>query len=154
MAFDLDEIDWKLLELLEQDGRLTYKDLGNLVNLSGPAVAKRVDRLSATGIIRGYHADIDLTKLGLSLTAFSHLSVARAKSTEIAKQLGAMPEVTDCFRIAGEYSYIVRVHVASVKELEAFVDRVAKFGHSSTTIVLSETHKGAISGIMRTRLKS
>ncbi|HEY9715077.1 MAG TPA: Lrp/AsnC family transcriptional regulator [Chroococcales cyanobacterium] len=157
MNFDneslLDEIDWKLIELLEDDARLTYRELGNLVSLSGPAVAKRIERLTAQGVIRGYHADIDLSKVGLSLTAFSQISVARAKSGEVAKQLVAMPEVAECFRISGEYSYLLKIHVASVKELEAFIDRVGKIGHSLTTIVLSETRQGPVKSLAQRQQK-
>lgn len=143
---ELDDIDWKLIQLLEQDARLTFRELGQQVNLSAPAVTKRIDRMTEAGIIRGYRAEIDLAKIGLPITAFSQISVARGKSREIANQLQSLPEVTDCYRIAGDYSYIVKFHVASMQHLESFIDRIGKLGHSTTSIVLSSTTATPIVG--------
>jgi Lrp/AsnC family transcriptional regulator, leucine-responsive regulatory protein len=136
---ELDDIDWKLMQLLEQDARLSFRELGTHVNLSAPAVTKRLDRMMESGIIRGYRVEIDLAKIGLPITAFTQISVARGKSREIASQLQALPEVTDCYRISGDYSYIVKLHVASISHLESFIDRIGKLGHSTTSIVLSST---------------
>jgi Lrp/AsnC family leucine-responsive transcriptional regulator len=133
----LDDIDWQLIRLLQEDARLSMRELSKRVNLSAPAVAERVHKLTDAGVICGYHAEIDRAKIGLSLTAFTQLSVPRANSNDVAIKLESFPEILECHRVSGEFSFILKVSVASVAQLESFIDRIAKLGNSTTSIVLS-----------------
>src|SRR2546430_9882831 len=67
---DLDELDWRILDELQADGRLSFKELGRRVNLSSPAVGERVRRLEEAGVITGYHARVDPGRAGYPSSAF------------------------------------------------------------------------------------
>jgi Lrp/AsnC family transcriptional regulator, leucine-responsive regulatory protein len=133
----LDAIGWKILEELQEDGRLTFTELGRRVGLSTPAAAERVRQLEATGVIRGFRAEVDLAKVGLPILAVVRMSVmgdVLARITAIAQDL---PEVLECHRGTGADSFIMKVAVASVEHLERLIDRLTPFGSTSTSIVLS-----------------
>jgi Lrp/AsnC family leucine-responsive transcriptional regulator len=133
----LDAIGWKILEELQEDGRLTYTELGRRVGLSTPAAAERVRQLEAAGVIRGFRAEIDLAKVGLPILAVVRMSVmgdVLARITAVAQE---MPEVLECHRGTGADSFIMKVAVASVEHLERLIDRLTPFGTTSTSIVLS-----------------
>ncbi|MEV5714306.1 Lrp/AsnC family transcriptional regulator [Amycolatopsis mediterranei] len=72
----LDDVDWRLLDLLQADGRLSFKELGRRINLSAPAVAERVRRLEETGVITGYRAQVDARRAGRPLQAFVEMRCA------------------------------------------------------------------------------
>jgi DNA-binding Lrp family transcriptional regulator len=75
----LDDVDWRLLEALQADGRLSFKELGRRINLSAPAVAERVRRLEETGVITGYRAEVDARRAGQPLQAFVEMRCALSR---------------------------------------------------------------------------
>src|SRR2546423_12830984 len=114
----LDDVDWKLVEALQDDARISFAELGRRVSLSPPAVAERVRRLELAGVITGYRAVVDLARLGLSMQAMVRV-VANGKSCELmGSQLEAMPEVLEATRVTGTDSHVMRVAVRSVEHLE------------------------------------
>lgn len=133
----LDQIGWKLLHELQVNGRLSYAELGRRVGLTTPAVVERVKRMEEAGIIVGYHADIDPTKVGMPITAFIRMSVVGDVFTKITAVMKGSPEVVECHRGTGADSFIMKVHVRSVEHLESLIDRLTPFGTTSTSIVLS-----------------
>lgn len=135
----LDVTDWSLVEALQEDGRVSWAELGRRVNLSPPAVAERVRRLEEQGVIRGYHADVDLARLGLPMQAMIRVATANsAEWTRHGERLRDIPEVLECYRVTGADSYIVRVAVRSMAHLEELLTRVAPtHGDTITAMVLS-----------------
>ena len=135
----LDDTGWQILSLLQENARLSFRDLGKKVGLSAPAAAERVRRMEEAGIIRGYHAEVDLEKLGLSLLAFIRLNVPMEDSNYIAEQLKGIPEILECYRVLGVDTFLIKVSVPSVEHLERVIDRLKRYGQSTTSIVLSTT---------------
>lgn len=133
----LDAKGWQILRELQIEGRLSFAELGRRVGLSTPAAAERVKNLEASGIIRGYRAEIDLDKVGLPILAVIRMSAVGDVLTRITSAVRAMPEVLECHRATGADSFIMKVAVASVEHLEALIDRLTPFGTTSTSIVLS-----------------
>ena len=133
----LDAVGWKILEELQEDGRLTFTELGRRVGLSTPAAAERVRQLEAAGVIRGFRAEIDLAKVGLPILAVVRMSVMGDVLTRITALAQDLPEVLECHRGTGADSFIMKVAVASVEHLERLIDRLTPFGTTSTSIVLS-----------------
>ncbi len=133
----LDQIGWKLLHELQLNGRLSYAELGRRVGLTTPAVVERVKRMEEAGIITGYHADIDSSKIGMPITAFIRLSVVGDVFTRITTVIKNAPEVVECHRGTGADSFIMKVHVRSVEHLESLIDRLTPYGTTSTSIILS-----------------
>jgi Lrp/AsnC family leucine-responsive transcriptional regulator len=136
---ELDRISWKIVEELQQDARLSWAELGRRVGLTTPAVAERVYRLQELGVIRGFHADISLERLGLPILIFVRLSIGGPESTVRAFQLQVAKwmEVLECHRVTGSDSFILKARVVSVEHLERFLDRLGHYGTTSTSTVLS-----------------
>jgi Lrp/AsnC family leucine-responsive transcriptional regulator len=136
---ELDRISWKIIEELQQDGRLSWAELGRRVGLTTPAVAERVYRLEKLGVIRGFHAEISLERLGMPIQIFVRLSVAGPETTVRAFQLQVKKwmEVLECHRVTGSDSFIVKARVVSVMHLERLLDKLGHFGSTSTATVLS-----------------
>ena len=115
VAETLDGIDTQLLSVLQRDARISWRELGEIVGLSAPAVAERVRRLERANVITGYGANIDPTRIGLTIEAVIRVNVKGAGVEEIASGL---PEVTSCDRVTGTDSHIVRAVVRSTSHLE------------------------------------
>jgi Lrp/AsnC family leucine-responsive transcriptional regulator len=136
-ALELDETNLRLLAELQDDARLSLAELGRRVGLSSPAVAERLQRLESTGVIRGYHAELDPRALGLSLSAVIRVRPAGRQLHQVGEVAKATPEVVDCRRITGEDCYVMTAHVRSVEHLEEVIDRFTSYGQTTTSIVQS-----------------
>jgi Lrp/AsnC family leucine-responsive transcriptional regulator len=136
---ELDRISWKIIEELQQDGRLSWAELGRRVGLTTPAVAERVYRLEKLGVIRGFHAEISLERLGMPIQIFVRLSMAGPESMvrSFQQQVKKWEEVLECHRVTGSDSFIVKARVVSVLHLERLLDKLGHFGTTSTATVLS-----------------
>jgi Lrp/AsnC family leucine-responsive transcriptional regulator len=134
---ELDDTDWRILRELQHNARLSFAELGRTVNLSRPAVAERMRRLEELGIIAGYRAEIDLSRLGYSITAFVRVKAQADKLETLAGMIKASPEVLECHRGMGDDSFIVKVVVSSLPHLESVLDRFAANGQVATSIALS-----------------
>jgi Lrp/AsnC family leucine-responsive transcriptional regulator len=157
MAHDLDAIDKRIIELLVDDGRRSAAGIGRQVSLSTAAVKRRIDRLEASGYIRGYTAILDHGKLGPRLEAFSELRFAPGTQVhEIDAALADLPELVESFTLAGDPDALVRLRVDDVEHLKHVIDRVrrgrrgaAKIVGTKTLIVLGTTVGSA--GLKRSR---
>ena len=137
----MDDIDHKIACLLSRQGRLSYEQIGQAVNLARPTVHERVKRLEAHGIIRGYHAQVDWPALGYPLTAFVWVS-SRAKSDETAAALlrlsTSQAVIEACHGVTGEWCLLVQVHVKSANALKEFIDGIYSVeGVQNTMTILS-----------------
>jgi Lrp/AsnC family transcriptional regulator, leucine-responsive regulatory protein len=135
----LDETDWRILTELQKDARLSYVDLGRIVSLSRPAVAERMKRLEGLGVIRGYHAVVDLARIGREIGAFIRIG-AQARTSALVEALRERPEVLACDRGSGEDALIIRAVVPSLTALQGLIDYIRQFGPASATVVLSTPH--------------
>lgn len=150
MAFvslpNLDSTDWGLIEALQENARLTFAELGRRVNLSPPAVAERVRRLEEAGVLRGYHADVDLATLGLPMQAMIRITTNNvAECATHGHRLADVPEVLEAQRVTGSDSYIARVAVRSMEHLEDLLSRIAPHsGDTLTAMVLSTPVPGRV----------
>jgi len=136
-----DDIDRKILGLLQEDARISYAELGRRVGLTTPAVIERVRKLEDGGIITGYRADVDTAKVGLSITAFIRMSITGVDYSHIIEVALASKEVLECHRGTGGDSFIMKVAVSSVEHLQELIDRLTPYGITTTTIVLSSPVK-------------
>lgn len=121
----LDETDQKIIELLQEDGRMTNAAIGARVGLTPPSVYERVRKLEQRGVIRGYTAVIDPAALGKRLTAFIRLTtVDDAMYDEGVQALRDDPDVLECHHVAGEDCFLIKTKVSDTAELEALLRRV------------------------------
>ena len=138
-VLELDKISWKLLEELQKNARQSFAGLGRKVGLSTPAVAERVRRLEEAGIITGYHAALDVTKLGVPIRVLVHLTIHDGE-LQVQRTVAAvkeLAEVSRCHRITGAESFVIEANVASIRHLEILIDKLSALGSTSTSTVLS-----------------
>ena len=123
-AQTLDKTDRKLLDLLQKDGRMTNLDLAGRVALSPSACLRRVRALEEAGVIRGYAALLDPSKIGLGLLAFVTVKLekrGRMPTDAFAKACRDWPEVAACHATTGDMDYLLRVHVEDLPHFSRFV---------------------------------
>ncbi len=136
----MDATGRRILQELQRNGRISLAELGRRVALSPPAVADRVRRLEQAGVITGYSARIDPTRLGLGVLAFIGLAPAGVDTGTFARRARSaidLPEVLECHHVTGEDCYLLKVAVRDVLHLEALVERLSDLGQTTTAIVLS-----------------
>jgi len=133
----LDNLNWKILVELQKNARISYKEIGDKIGLTGPAVAERILKLEERGIIKGYATIIDLSKLGYSLTAIVNFKFYPGNLDRFLNHLHSIPEVFECNRITGSDSMIIKVAIKEPKHLEKLVNGFIEFGTPTTSIVLS-----------------
>jgi Lrp/AsnC family leucine-responsive transcriptional regulator len=135
----LDGTGWLLLQELQQNARISYSELGQRVGLSAPAVADRIRRMEEAGVITGYHAKVDISKLGLPVMAIIRLSSVAGQSCDlVALRVSEIPEVFECYRVTGSDSVVAKVVATSVVHLERIIDRLTLYGLPTTSVVLSQ----------------
>jgi Lrp/AsnC family leucine-responsive transcriptional regulator len=133
----LDEVNVRLLQELQANPRITMSALGRQANMSAPAVTERVQRLEQAGVIRGYRLDVDPTALGLPVAAFARIRPAPGQLPKVAELAERLGQVTECHRITGEDCFLVKVHAATIPDLEAVLDQFLLYGQTVTSIVVS-----------------
>jgi Lrp/AsnC family leucine-responsive transcriptional regulator len=133
----IDDVDAAILTALGGNARVTTSDLARAIGLSAPSTAERVKRLEEAGIIRGYHADIDPSAIGLGLAVHLRVRPMPGQLQKLAALLSKTDAVIECHRVTGEDCFIATAHVASVAEMEALIDKIIPFGTTNTSIVQS-----------------
>ena len=142
----IDAVDRQLIDLLRANGRASIAELGRQVGLSSAAVHDRVGKLEAAGVISGYRAVVDPTALGLDVTAL--VGVLESDSVDdpgVEEAFRAMPQIEDCWRVAGSEDYVVKVRVTDIPALEAAINalnRIEGVARTRTTVVLSTKWEG------------
>ncbi len=141
----IDEIDGQILNLLQENGRLSNAAIAEQVGLTTSTVFDRIKRLEKRGVIQRYVAVVDPVALGKPITAFVRLVVGADEDYSISKRQFAEtclaePEVLECHTVAGEDCYVLKVRVANTAQLEALIERLrsqAMVTRTITNIVLS-----------------
>ena len=140
----VEDLDQRIVQLLLEDGRMSYTDLGKATGLSTSAVHQRVRRLEQRGVIRGYTAIIDPDAVDLALTAFISVKPFDPSAPDdTPERLAGLPEIEACHSVAGDENYILKVRVATPHELEELLARVRSLAGVSTrtTVVLSTPYE-------------
>lgn len=120
----LDKIDVKLLRILQRDSNLTTKEIAAKVNLSSTPVFERVRRLEKEGFIKRYVALLDAEKLDKNLCIMCNVRLKQHNGTlgrEFMAAVNAIPEITECYNISGDFDYLLKIYVRDMKHYETFV---------------------------------
>lgn len=137
----LDDIDRSILAHLTEDGRLSYAALGHRIGLSTPATKRRVDRLVADGVIRGFTADVDPGALGWTIEAFVELYCeGRVPPEKMSEMVHSIPEVVDAYTVTGDADGIVVVRAEGPAHFEHVLGTIRNYPGVSRTrsaIILS-----------------
>jgi Lrp/AsnC family leucine-responsive transcriptional regulator len=141
----MEELDRRLVELLLSDGRMSYTDLGRATGLSTSAAHQRVRRLEERGVIMGYSAVVEPTRVGLPLTALVSVTpFDPSEPDDVPERLRHLHELEACYSVAGDESYVLKVRVATPADLEDLLARIRSAANVSTrtTVVLSTPWEG------------
>jgi Lrp/AsnC family transcriptional regulator, leucine-responsive regulatory protein len=133
----MDELDWKVLSLLQHNARMTYTELARQIHLSVPAATERVKRLEDAGIIEGYVANVNAAAAGYAVSALIAITVAQPAKAKFLKLLDTMPQILECHHVTGADSYIIRLVAVSMANLERLIEQINLYGETRTSIVMS-----------------
>ena len=137
----LDDIDLKILDTLQRNGRTKRAELAATVHLSVPSVSERLRKLEDQNIITGYHATVDYKRLGKDITAFVFVTVDSSKHySQFIDHAVALDDVLECHAITGEGSHLLKVRVANMSRLERLLSEIQSWQGvtgTKTTYVLS-----------------
>ncbi len=142
----MDDIDRQLLRALHVDARTSYADLARQVGLSAPSVHDRVRKLERDGVLRGTYADVDPTLIGLGVSALVGLQQREGvESDDIVAALREVDAIEDCWFVAGDEAFVVKVRVADLDALDrtlSVLRKVPGVARTRTTVVLSTRFEG------------
>ena len=133
----LDAANVRLLAALTADPRASAAELARQVGMSAPAVRERVARLEQAGVIRGYRLDVDPAAVGLPVAAWVRVQPGPGQLPRIAELADRTPQVSECHRISGEDCFLLKVHVASIQDLEEVLDRFLVHGRTHSSFVVA-----------------
>ena len=141
----LDDIDKKLLKLLQNNSNITTKELAVRVNLSATPVFERIKKLEKEGYIKKYVAILDADKLHKSLTAFCSITLkehTKEIGNKFVRDIKSLSEVTECYNTSGDYDFLLKVMVKDMKQYQDFVlnslGSIKNIGSTHTTFVMGE----------------
>ena len=144
----IDQIDLKILSILQNSGRSRLADIADEVELSAPAVLERVKKLEVNGVIKGYQALLDGKKVGKDITAFIGVSIGNQRDIDkFATQMLRNPDVLECHHITGDESFILKVKSANTTSLEKLLGEIRSVEgvtRTVTRVVLSTAKESQV----------
>jgi Lrp/AsnC family leucine-responsive transcriptional regulator len=142
---NLDKTDLKILKILQLNGRITNLELSQTIGLSPAPTLERVKKLEKSGIIKSYHAKVDENKLGIGIKALMLITLPRHTESVVdkfKKQIAAIAEITDCYKVTGNADYILHVMVRDINAFEELVARkiatIEEISQMQTMVILSK----------------
>lgn len=141
----LDKVDLQILRTLQENARLTTKELASRVSLSSTPVFERWKRLEREGYIKKYVAVLDAEKLHQGFVVFCNVKLKRINhdiAEEFARTIRSIPEVTECYNISGSFDYLLKIHAPNMKYYQEFLLNVLgtidSLGSLESTFVMDE----------------
>lgn len=142
---NLDETDKTILRILQKDSKKTAKEIAGMLNLTASPVYERIRRLENQGYIKKYVAILDKKRIGQTVTAFCLVSMRHhdeAYIDEFEEQIQDLEEVQECYHMAGEVDFYLKIHVHSLEEYHEFVryklSKIKNIGNLNSTFVIKE----------------
>lgn len=134
----IDEIDLRILQELQADSRISIRELSKRVNLSPPSVTERVRRLEEHSIIEGYTIRINKKELGLTVDCIMQVTMRDGQYEKFKRFIKEYKHSEWCYRIAGAACFIVKLSVPALGDIEQFINAIAPYALTETSIVFSE----------------
>ena len=134
----MDQLDFHLLRILQEDGRITISNLSKQLALSRPSVTERLNRLREKGIIEGFTARVCPRSVGRNIVVFIQLSNFKtASGAEFEKKIMNDPDIIEIHRLTGPVSYLLKAALPGMEQLNDIIERLNPYGNVNTSIVLS-----------------
>ncbi len=136
-AYSTDATDWRILDVLQRQGRASYAELARAVSMSPSAVTERVRRLEEAGVIQGYAAVVDPERLGLPVLAFVRLRYPNGNYKPFHDLVEATPEILEAHHVTGDDCFVIKVTARSMRHLEEVSGKIGALGSVTTSVVYS-----------------
>lgn len=133
----MDQLDRTLLELLQEDGRMTVSELSKRLALSRPSVSERLLRLQERGVITGFGARVSPAAVGRNIQLIIQISELKVLPNEFEKRIVLDADVLECHRVTGTVSYVIKAAVTGMDALSTLVERLLPYGNVNTSVILS-----------------
>jgi Lrp/AsnC family leucine-responsive transcriptional regulator len=133
----LDDVNRQILAILAAEPRISTSELARRVGMSAPSVRERMTGMTEAGVIRGFSLDVDPAAIGLPVAAWVRIRPGPGQLPRIADLAERTPEVSECHRISGEDCFLMKVHTATIADLEPVLDRFLAHGHTTSSFVVS-----------------
>ncbi|HAQ70695.1 Lrp/AsnC family transcriptional regulator [Salibacteraceae bacterium] len=160
MPRPIDDIDRKILRILQERGKISNIDLSREIELSPAPTLERVRKLENQRIIEGYHAQVNLAKMGITIKAFIQVTLAHQQENNIHRFIEAVlqiPEVVECNQVTGDYDYQLKVYTSDIGALDRLItDRISKLpevGQIKSHIILSEIKHSKVVPMLTSQLE-
>ena len=135
----IDKTDRAIISALFENGRMTFRELAELIDLSSPSVAERFNKLKDAGAIRGFMTIVDPQVFGHTIAAHLRINAMPGEVKRAAQMLKDTPQVIEADRVTGEDCFLAKVSVADVQELQRVIDRFVAFASTDVAIIQSAT---------------
>ena len=133
----VDSLNWNILNLLQQNARISNAAIGRKVGISSPAVSERIKKMEDAGLILGYKTIVSPFKADYQLKAIITLRAFMGKLKPFLTKVKTYDQVINCYRITGNENIVMEVVLKNQKQLEGFIDELIVYGETKTQIVLS-----------------
>jgi Lrp/AsnC family leucine-responsive transcriptional regulator len=133
----IDSLNWNILNLLQQNARISNAAIGRKVGISSPAVSERIKKMEDAGLILGYKTLVSPFKADYQLKAIITLRAFMGKLKPFLTKVKTYDQVINCYRITGNENIVMEVVLKNQKQLEGFIDELIVYGETKTQIVLS-----------------
>ncbi|WP_141502444.1 Lrp/AsnC family transcriptional regulator [Paenibacillus luteus] len=133
----MDQLDRTLLQLLQEDGRMTISELSKRMALSRPSISERLLRLQESRAILGFGARVSPAAVGRNIQVMIQMSELKVSPTEFEKRISNDYDILEGHRVTGTVSYILKAAVTGMDALSELVERLMPFGNVNTSVILS-----------------
>ncbi len=144
----LDDIDHKILEIIQSQGRMRRNDLADRVGLSLPSVSERLRKLEEAGIITGYYAKLNHQLIGKDVAAFVLVTIDSSKHySSFVEHIGGLDDILECHAITGEGTHLLKIRTDNTMSLEKLLAKIQSWigvVKTTTSVVLSTTKETTV----------
>jgi len=134
----LDNLDLKIIEVLQQNSRASYVEIGKKISLSASSVRERIQKLEELEIIKAYSLKLDHAKMGYGLEVFIMIKLFSGKLKSFMEAIDSFPEIKRASRITGSHNIHMKVVLRDQLHLQQFIDKLINYGEPTTHLILSE----------------
>lgn len=140
---NIDKLNWRILDELQKNARVSFSEIGRKVGLTSPAVTERVKKMEDAGIINSYKVNLSHQKTGYQLRAIITLRAFTGRLKAFLETVKEYREVVNCYRITGNENIIMEVILKDQVHLEKLIDKLITYGETRTHIILSNVIEDA-----------
>lgn len=140
----LTELDWKILEQLQQDGRISVSELASQLNRSRSNISEHLEGLQSLGILQNFTINTNLEQLGFGISAFVKLSASSKEHRKIIAEIDEMPEVAECHVMTGNQLLVMRIVAKDMPHLRGIVDGFTQYGSTQTDVIFATTKSNIV----------